>query len=1203
VCNGHETCNAAGTCVAGTPLVTNDNNPCTTDACNATTGVSHTPVANGTACNDNNACTNGEACQNGACTGGTAVTCAADQCHTGGTCVPATGCASTNKPDGTPCDDGNACTKGDVCNAGTCQGPTPFTCVPIDSCQDPGTCNPARPAPPPPATDWSLSAWWKMEGDGADASGLGHPLANAGAVPAPGRFGLGMKFDGSACMTTPIFDANGNTIFGDLRPDAFFTMMAWIKPADDYPCPSNDNTVMGRAWDYSMGTVCPNNAAAGPTITGMARSDGDETTSGYPAGYGIAQRGQWTHVAMVHDGQHMIVYYNGKKAFAGPPISEISDTAPVFAVGCMIMPFAGSTTEVNTFHGTIDEVMVFQRDLTADEIWSYYSAADPCDHTVHPNGSACTDNDVCTQTDTCQSGRCTGGNPLVCTRPNTCHLDATCDRVAGCVSPAKPDGTYCDDGQTCTQGESCQGGACQAPSSPYPIVLNVPVEDLGSLPSSPSSFVYDINAAGTSAGSGVINNQAHAWLADGPGSMFDLGTVVASNTNSAALAINDGGTAVGWYQATDGYHAFRWGPPGSGTEDLGTIGDGAFPWDINNAGQFAGNFMTGFYTHGFRYTDGVGVEEVGDLGWPVVGMFGISENGVAVGYADKLMNGFVNQRAVMYENDVIGLVDLNDLIDPLSGWTLESAFKISGDFVIGSGQYNGQPRSFRLRLSTGTVDDVSGNWMSTSAWAVNAFGDVVGYGRPITTLLDGTPASEFVFTDDLGFKNLNDLLPQGSGWNLQGSGVSINNSRQIVGSGTRTGFTGTRIFRMQLPNAHKSSCEARAVCGGGNGDAICLFSDGVVELTPGHFVALFGYDNASSGPVVPAQNEIRIDGNLVPNPQQPPPNILGAGTYAAIFQPTFDVGHTISWTVDGETVTASASSPKLPTTRVGATCILVYVGGQPWYFGATGLGCGDSRHGRIEAESFDARADGSIPHEAVVDHLSDGSWLQYNRVDFGQSGEFNRIRLSVISPSGADQIVVHIDAVDGPVVANLQTFETGPGYIEELAPLSPPPTGIHDVYIVFNGSESAGLDWFDLQQGPAPRAVVVAAPGAPPDAGFPDADYTAEQEEGDSPGPEAWLSLKNPLPIQPHAFDGPSFTSQVRGTVTAVVKWTGGTGPVSVTVVDAGGNTVPGSTETNGNRIKVDTKPLPAQLFHIFIHNDGNAVIQASTLVGFTRSP
>jgi hypothetical protein len=56
VCNGDETCNGIGSCLAGTPLVVNDRNACTADACDPVTGVSNVAVPDGTACSGIGAC-------------------------------------------------------------------------------------------------------------------------------------------------------------------------------------------------------------------------------------------------------------------------------------------------------------------------------------------------------------------------------------------------------------------------------------------------------------------------------------------------------------------------------------------------------------------------------------------------------------------------------------------------------------------------------------------------------------------------------------------------------------------------------------------------------------------------------------------------------------------------------------------------------------------------------------------------------------------------------------------------------------------------------------------------------------------------------------------------------------------------------------------------------------------------------------------
>lgn len=131
---------ATGKCTTNAEC--NDGNPCTTDTCNAVGACVNTN--NTIACDDGNACTMGDTCSAGSCSG-TPVTCSPlDQCHTAGTCNPATGtCSNPNQMDGTTCNDGNACTQADACQAGVCAGTNAVTCTALDGCHDVGVCNPA----------------------------------------------------------------------------------------------------------------------------------------------------------------------------------------------------------------------------------------------------------------------------------------------------------------------------------------------------------------------------------------------------------------------------------------------------------------------------------------------------------------------------------------------------------------------------------------------------------------------------------------------------------------------------------------------------------------------------------------------------------------------------------------------------------------------------------------------------------------------------------------------------------------------------------------------------------------------------------------------------------------------------------------------------------------------------------------------------
>src|SRR5439155_1713843 len=141
-----DTCQA-GACLGANPVVCTAADQChTAGTCNPASGVCSNPAKpNGTSCNDANACTQSDTCQAGACVGANPVVCtAADQCHTAGTCDPATGtCSNPAKPNGARCDDGNACTRTDTCAAATCVGADPVVCTASDQCHTAGTCDPA----------------------------------------------------------------------------------------------------------------------------------------------------------------------------------------------------------------------------------------------------------------------------------------------------------------------------------------------------------------------------------------------------------------------------------------------------------------------------------------------------------------------------------------------------------------------------------------------------------------------------------------------------------------------------------------------------------------------------------------------------------------------------------------------------------------------------------------------------------------------------------------------------------------------------------------------------------------------------------------------------------------------------------------------------------------------------------------------------
>jgi RHS repeat-associated protein len=143
VCNGHEACQSGG-CVASAPLSIDDSNPCTADACDPTSGVMHTAVANGTSCeSDGDLCNGVSTCQSGACAEGAAPSLNDGNPCTTDSCDPVAGVTHSPVATGLSCGDADVCNGDERCDAtGTCAQGTPLAIDDGDACTF-DDCDPA----------------------------------------------------------------------------------------------------------------------------------------------------------------------------------------------------------------------------------------------------------------------------------------------------------------------------------------------------------------------------------------------------------------------------------------------------------------------------------------------------------------------------------------------------------------------------------------------------------------------------------------------------------------------------------------------------------------------------------------------------------------------------------------------------------------------------------------------------------------------------------------------------------------------------------------------------------------------------------------------------------------------------------------------------------------------------------------------------
>lgn len=178
-----------------------------------------------------------------------------------------------------------------------------------------------------------------------------------------------------------------------------------------------------------------------------------------------------------------------------------------------------------------------------------------------------------------------------------------------------------------------------------------------------------------------------------------LGTL--GGRHSAAMAINEAGQAVGTSTLADDVttRAFWW--DGAAMTDLGTLGgDMSQANDVNDFRQVVGFAQRGDgVNHAFLFQvdDGGQVTQrldLGELGGSNSYAFAINNRAQVVGTSDG--------RPFLWESGAMS--DLNEFIDPASGWELTHARAINdAGQIVGRGKIAGEIRAFMLR-PIGSVD-------------------------------------------------------------------------------------------------------------------------------------------------------------------------------------------------------------------------------------------------------------------------------------------------------------------------------------------------------------------------------------------------------------------------------------------------------------------------------------------------------------------
>jgi hypothetical protein len=206
---------------------------------------------------------------------------------------------------------------------------------------------------PPPA---GLIGWWKGEGNGLDSAGANNAYTMTDISSTNGMVGQAFKAN-PADSTVVIPDSPS------LRLTNQLTIEVWIYPQSTNGDRAIVSKVGGVAGNYGYQFYLRGNM-----LMGQFNSAGLAWPAFVVSSPGIIPTGRWSHVAWTYDQSAMKLYVNGQ-----PVATNVIGAKPI-ATSSSTLRISGDDNNHVYFDGLVDEVSLYNRALSGEEIAAIYNA-------------------------------------------------------------------------------------------------------------------------------------------------------------------------------------------------------------------------------------------------------------------------------------------------------------------------------------------------------------------------------------------------------------------------------------------------------------------------------------------------------------------------------------------------------------------------------------------------------------------------------------------------------------------------------------------------------------------------------------------------------------------------------------------------------------------------------------------------------------